>query len=92
MTEPLTPPPDEGDDSPYDENGVDRSLVRWMLSLSPTERLAAVQSSIDLIMSARELPDGAVTHCSFGSRLSPSTAAANGNEKQQDCGEHAALV
>jgi hypothetical protein len=42
------------DDSPYDENGVDRSLVRWMLSLSPTERLAQVQSSIDLIMSVRE--------------------------------------
>jgi len=30
-----------------------------MLSLSPTERLAAVQSSIDLLMSVRELSDGA---------------------------------
>ncbi len=59
MTEPLQPPAEERDDSPYDENGVDRSLVRWMLSLSPTERLAAVQSSIDLITSVRELLDGA---------------------------------
>ncbi len=59
MTEPLQPPAEERDDSPYDENGVDRSLVRWMLSLSPTERLAAVQSAIDLITSVRELPDGA---------------------------------
>jgi hypothetical protein len=23
----------------YDENGVDLSLIRWMLSLTPTERL-----------------------------------------------------
>ncbi|WP_433926387.1 hypothetical protein AB3662_26050 [Sorangium cellulosum] len=59
MVEPLAPPTEERDDSPYDENGVDRSLVRWMLSLSPTERLAQVQSSIDLIMSVREPSDGA---------------------------------
>ncbi|WP_437989355.1 hypothetical protein [Sorangium sp. So ce145] len=59
MPEPLNPPAEELDDSPYDANGVDRSLVRWMLSLSPTERLAQVQSSIDLIMSVREPPDGA---------------------------------
>jgi hypothetical protein len=56
MPEPLNCPAEERDDSPYDENGVDRSLVRWMLSLSPTERLAQVQSSIDLIMSVREPP------------------------------------
>ena len=49
---------EEHDVSPYDDNGVDRSVVRWMLSLTPTERLAAVQSSIDVIMSVRELPDG----------------------------------
>ncbi|KYF91350.1 hypothetical protein [Sorangium sp. So ce394] len=59
MAEPLEAPAEERDDSPYDENGVDRSLVRWMLSLSPTERLAQVQSSIDLIMSVREPSDGA---------------------------------
>ena len=56
MRQPLDTPAEERDDSPYDSNGVDRSLVRWMLSLTPTERLAAVQGSIDLIMSVRELP------------------------------------
>ncbi|WP_437595670.1 hypothetical protein WMF28_24145 [Sorangium sp. So ce590] len=59
MAEPLEHAAEERDDSPYDENGVDRSLVRWMLSLSPTERLAQVQSSIDLVMSVREPSDGA---------------------------------
>ncbi|WCQ93435.1 hypothetical protein NQZ70_06183 [Sorangium sp. Soce836] len=59
MAEPLEPPVGERDDSPYDENGVDRSLVRWMLSLSPTDRLAQLQSSIDLIMSVRGPSDGA---------------------------------
>lgn len=49
---------DESADEPttadaYDENGVDRSLIRWMLSLSPAERLAIVQSSIDLVERAR---------------------------------------
>lgn len=52
------PPNDEPSDWPYDENGVDRSLIRWMLSLSPTERLQAVQSSIELLASVRPLPDG----------------------------------
>lgn len=56
MPEPLDLPANEQADSPYDENGVDRSLVRWMLSLSPTERLEQVQSSIDLIMSVRKPP------------------------------------
>jgi hypothetical protein len=49
VTEPLDNPAEERDDSPHDDNGVDRSLVRWMLGLSPTERLAAVQGSIDLM-------------------------------------------
>lgn len=59
MIELLDSPAEEREDSPYDDRGVDRSLIRWMLSLTPTERLAAVQSSIDLIASVRELPDGA---------------------------------
>jgi hypothetical protein len=39
-------------DFPYDENGVDVSLVRWMLSLTPTERLQALQSFADLVASS----------------------------------------
>jgi hypothetical protein len=50
-------PRGESDDWPYDEDGVDRSLIRWMLSLSPTERLLAVQSSIELASGVRALPD-----------------------------------
>ena len=47
----------ELNDWPYDEDGVDRSLIRWMLRLSPTERLEAVQSSIELVASVRAVPD-----------------------------------
>jgi hypothetical protein len=32
----------------YDENGVDRSLVRWFLSLTPLERLAALDDAMKL--------------------------------------------
>ena len=33
----------------YDKNGVDVTLVRWTLSLTPRERLAALQSAVDSI-------------------------------------------
>ena len=56
MSGPIAEEP-EPDDWPYDEDGVDRSLIRWMLSLSPTERLEAVQSSIELVASVRVVPD-----------------------------------
>ena len=39
-----------GDAHPaYDPAGVDRSLIRWMLSLTPSERLRHVQGTIDLV-------------------------------------------
>ena len=62
MTSPREPfvdgprPPDG--ERIYDDNGVDRTLVRWMLSLTPTERLAAVQSGIDLLASVRNVRPG----------------------------------
>jgi hypothetical protein len=37
-------PPDPA--TVYDERGVDRSLVRWMLSLTPAERLSALCTSV----------------------------------------------
>jgi hypothetical protein len=37
-----------------DENGVDLTLVRWMLSLTPTERIATLQDHIDFAMLAWE--------------------------------------
>jgi hypothetical protein len=35
--------------SPYGSNGVDVTLIRWMLSLTPAERLAVLQDFADFI-------------------------------------------
>lgn len=35
----------------YAPSGVDRSLIRWMLSLSPTERLLVVQQQVNAVRS-----------------------------------------
>lgn len=37
----------------YDERGVDRSLVRWMLSLTPTQRLEALQTYLEQLAEFR---------------------------------------
>ena len=37
----------------YSEDGVDLTLIRWMLSLSPAERLAVLQDFIDFVSEAR---------------------------------------
>lgn len=37
-----------------DESGVDRSLIRWFLSLSPAERLASLRSTSELTQLARD--------------------------------------
>jgi hypothetical protein len=37
-----------------DENGVDLTLIRWMLSLTPAERIASLQDHIELAMLAEE--------------------------------------
>ncbi|MEO7035761.1 MAG: hypothetical protein ABI548_17650 [Polyangiaceae bacterium] len=42
----------------YDAAGVDRSLIRWMLSLTPSERLRHVQGTIDLVHKAKRVPNG----------------------------------
>lgn len=34
-------------DGAFAEDGVDLTLIRWMLSLNPTERLQAAQNLID---------------------------------------------
>ena len=38
----------------YSEDGVDISLIRWMLRLSPKERLDAAQDMIDTVWMLRE--------------------------------------
>jgi hypothetical protein len=40
-------------DNQYDENGVDLSLVRHTLSLSPTERLKAVENYMKAVASVK---------------------------------------
>jgi hypothetical protein len=65
MTLPQQPPlasestlsVDSGE-APYDANGVDRSLVRWMLRQSPAQRLAYAQGVIDLAAAARRSRNG----------------------------------
>lgn len=40
----------------YDENGVDLSLVRYSLSLTPTQRLKAVENFMNAMASVRKAP------------------------------------
>ena len=47
------PLPDYGDD------GVDLSLIRWMLSLTPAERLQFHEQHLNDILAIRELNGGA---------------------------------
>jgi hypothetical protein len=45
--EPYTP---DYEEPPYSEDGEDLTLIRWMLSLTPLERLQAAQSATQSIM------------------------------------------
>ena len=45
-------------DPEADEDGVDVTLIRWMLSLTPAERLQFLQERIDDISTIRELNTG----------------------------------
>lgn len=44
--------------SEYSEDGVDLTLIRWMLSLTPSERLRFFQRHINRILTIRELNAG----------------------------------
>jgi hypothetical protein len=53
---PEQPPVEEPD--AYSEDGVDLTLIRWMLSLTPAERLGVLQRFVNSVQSIRELnPD-----------------------------------
>jgi hypothetical protein len=39
----------------YDEDGVDRSLIRWSLSLTPTERVMAVEETLNALATVRRI-------------------------------------
>lgn len=42
----------------YSEDGVDLSLIRWFLSLTPAERLQFAQKQTNRILAIRELNAG----------------------------------
>jgi hypothetical protein len=52
---PETANADDPTQPDYDENGVDLSLIRWMLSLSPAERLRVAEEFVNSILAVREL-------------------------------------
>jgi hypothetical protein len=41
------------DQPTHSEEGVDLTLIRWMLSLTPTERLQVLQQNVRLILRLR---------------------------------------
>lgn len=51
-----TPTPEQASAASQDDvsSGVDRSLIRWMLSLSPTERLLVIQQQVNAVLEMKE--------------------------------------
>jgi len=39
----------------YSEDGVDLTLIRWMLSLTPAERVAVLEGHVDDVLRVRAL-------------------------------------
>jgi hypothetical protein len=50
---PVVERPEEPPATAPEDSGVDLSLIRWMLSLSPAERLASLQGFVDSIAALR---------------------------------------
>jgi hypothetical protein len=51
--DPDVPPPTD-----YSDDGVDLTLIRWMLSLTPAQRLEVVEQHANDILAIRELNAG----------------------------------
>jgi len=49
--------PPEAPEFPYDSSGVDVTLIRWMLDMTPAERLQVLQSFVDATWNARGAND-----------------------------------
>jgi hypothetical protein len=43
------------DEEEYSEDGVDLTLIRWMLSLTPAQRLEFLEEHINCILEIQEL-------------------------------------
>jgi hypothetical protein len=50
-------PPPEATAYPYDSSGVDVTLIRWMMGMTPAERLQVLQSFVDAAWKARGADD-----------------------------------
>ena len=50
--------PDQKAETDYGEDGVDLTLIRWMLSLTPAERLQVLQRQVNAILAIRRLNAG----------------------------------
>jgi len=47
--------PDPQPKTDHSEDGVDLTLIRWMLSLTPAERLQVLQRQVNAILAIRKL-------------------------------------
>lgn len=47
-----------GTEAEYSADGVDLTLIRWMLSLTPAERLQFAQRHVNAILAIQELNAG----------------------------------
>ena len=54
-TMPVTPPEiiQQGSEEAFSSEGVDLTLIRWMLSLTPEERLEVLQNNVRAILRLR---------------------------------------
>ena len=47
--------PSDSAENAYDRNGVDLTLIRWMLTLTPVERIEHIQQAADSLEELRSL-------------------------------------
>jgi hypothetical protein len=50
--------PDPQPQTEYSEDGVDLTLIRWMLSLTPAQRLQFLQRHVNAVIAIRRLNAG----------------------------------
>jgi hypothetical protein len=50
----ATPPAEPTLEGAFSPGGVDLTVIRWMLALTPTQRLAAAQDMIDAAWALRQ--------------------------------------
>jgi hypothetical protein len=55
----------------HSDDGVDLTLIRWMLSLTPGERLAVLQDQVDSLLTLRAKFESQVSRNTEGSDAAP---------------------